>query len=130
MGITAWLRENRSSANDVRPTSPKGQIQSASYDLYPEIKSLAGKDGLRKRTHPLVNVCKPVKQCQKYLRPFLNSSPPDSDFPYHQADISLTASTNNILFNSIITTSGSQVTFRGPDLDFAKAFTESSRFTK
>jgi hypothetical protein len=77
-----------------------------------------------KQTQPLVNVCKHVKQCSQYFSPLLNSSKPDSDFPYHQTDISLTVNTNNILFNSIITTSGSQVTFRGPDLDSAKAFSD------
>jgi hypothetical protein len=76
------------------------------------------------RIQPLVNVCKPVKNWQKYFRVFLNSSPPDSDFPYPKADIALTTSTDDILFTSTITTSDSQVTFRDPDLDYAKAFSD------
>jgi hypothetical protein len=124
MGTTAWLRENRSSANDVRPTSSKGQVHGPSYDLYGKIKSLAEKEGLRTQAQPFVNVCKPVKPCQKYYSLLLNSSPPDSDFPYHHADISLTATTNNISFTIIITTSGSQVTLRDLDLDYAQAFSE------
>jgi hypothetical protein len=63
----AWLSGDGSGANNVRPTSSKGQIQSPSYDLYREIKSLAEKEGLRMQTQLLVNISKPVKQCQKYF---------------------------------------------------------------
>jgi hypothetical protein len=94
IGIAAWWRENASNAKNIRSRFSKRQIQSPSYDLYREIKFLPQKEGVRMQTYPLLHVCKPVKQLRKHFVPLLNSARPESNSPYHQADISLTATTN------------------------------------